>query len=168
MSTNTTSTSDRSEVDSPTSSPAQENEGSQKGETVSPFAAEFPDREGIARFPNEFFAALPGAAEFPKTTARAPSPNEVDLRVPSGSAPGTAIPDYQREMFTPPAVPNPGTVSAHPEMQWPVPIGPLNESDFHAIAASLTGVTALVPHVPTPALPNPSLSSFGEETSGPW
>jgi len=171
MSTNTTSTSDPSEADSLTSSPAQP-EGAQKRETVSPFAAALPDPAVIAWLANEFFAALPGAAEFPKTIARAPSPDEVDLRVPSGSGPRTAIPDYQREMFTPPAVPTPNPVSAHPETQWSVPTGTLNEADFHAIAASLTGVTALVPHVPTPpsppAIPNPSVSSFGEEKSGPW
>ena len=58
MSINTTSTSDRLQAASLTSSPAQE-EGAQKIESVSPFAVALPDPAVIARLANEFFAARP-------------------------------------------------------------------------------------------------------------
>src|SRR5580658_1870595 len=101
MSINTTSTSDRLQAASLTSSPAQE-EGAQKVESVSPFAVSLPDPAVIARLANEFFAALPGAAEPAGANLPAVSPNEVDLHqaglsVPSGSVPRTFVPDYPRE-----------------------------------------------------------------------
>jgi len=184
MSTNTTSTSDRlggrfddrSEADSLTSSPAQK-DGVQKVESASPFAAALPDPVVLARLANEFFAALPGAAAALGATAPAASPNEVDLRLPSGSTPRISAPDYPREMFSFPAAPNAGSApgldhSGLPQMPWTVPTEALNEADFRAIAASLAGVMALVPQVPTPAsppaTPGPS-SSFPEaEKAGPW
>jgi cysteine desulfurase/selenocysteine lyase len=169
MSTNTTSTSDRFEADSLTSSPARE-EGVQKV-SASPFATALPDPAVLARLANEFFAALPGAAEPLGASVRAASPNEVDLRVPSGSFPRTSVPDYPHEMFSFSAVPNPGSVPGLPQT---VPTGALNEADFRAIAASLAGVVALVPEVLTSASPSaiPSLASslsFLEgEKAGPW
>jgi len=171
MSTNTTSTSDRLAADSQASSPAQENEGGQKVDSVSPFVATIPDPAVIARLANEFFAALPGATESPGASAPIASPNEVDLRAPSGSAPKTAVPDYQREFFSLPAVPNPGSVQGIPST---MPTGALNEADFQAIAASLAGVLALVPQVPSPvtATPSPSVSppqgNLEGEEPGPW
>jgi len=163
MSTNTTSTSDRFEADSLTSSPARE-EGVQKVESVSPFAARLPDPAVIARLANEFFAALPSAS------VPAASPNEVDLRVPSGSVPRTSVPDYPREMFSFPGVPNSGSVPELPELPSTVPTGALNEADFRAIAASLADVVALVPQVPTPASPPATLRSSSSvlEEKGPW
>jgi cysteine desulfurase/selenocysteine lyase len=165
MSTNTTSTSDRFEADSLTSSPAQE-EGVQKV-SGSPFAA-LPDPAVLARFANEFFAALPS------TSVPVASPNTVDLRAPSGSIPRTSVPDDPREMFSVPGVPNSGSVSGLPDMPSTVPTGALNEADFRAIAASLAGVVALAPHALTPAspfaIPRPwssSLSLEGEK-AGPW
>jgi len=166
MSTNTTSTSDRFEADSLTSSPAQE-KGVQKV-SASPFAATLPDPAVLARLANEFFAALPGAAEPLGASVPAASPNDVDLRVPSGSAARTAVPDYQREMFSFPGVPNSGSVPGLPDMASTVPIGALNEADFRAIAASLAGAVALVPQVPTPAILSPSSSSLEGEKAGPW
>jgi cysteine desulfurase / selenocysteine lyase len=170
MSTNTTSTSDRFGADSLTSSPAQE-EGVQKV-SASPFAAALPDPAVLARLANEFFAALPGAAEPPGASVPAASPNEVDLRVPYGSAARTAVSDYQREMFSFPGVANSGSVPGLPEMPSNVPIGALNEADFRAIAASLAGVMALVPQVPTPAFSpailSPSSFSFEGEKAGAW
>ena len=164
MSINTTSTSDRFEADSLTSSPAQE-EGVQKV-SGSPFAGARPDPAVLARLANEFFAALPGAS------VPVASPNEVDLRVPSGSIPRTSVPDYPREMFSFPGAPNSGSVPGLPEMPSTVPIDALNEADFRAIAASLAGVVALVPQVPTPASPSailsPSTSSLEGEKAGPW
>src|SRR5580658_10448951 len=124
MSTNTTSTSDRFEADSLTSSPAQE-EGVQKV-SGSPFAA-LPDPAVLARFANEFFAALPS------TSVPVASPNTVDLRAPSGSIPRTSVPDDPREMFSVPGVPNSGSVSGLPDMPSTVPTGALNEADFRAI-----------------------------------
>src|SRR5450432_1570609 len=103
MSTNTTSTSDRFEADSLPSSSAHK-EGAPNVEGVSPFAAAIPDPAVIARLANEFFAAMPGASAPLDERVSPTSPNEVDLRVPSGSA-RTAVPDYQREMFSSPAVP---------------------------------------------------------------
>jgi cysteine desulfurase/selenocysteine lyase len=170
MSTNTTSTSDRFGVDSQTTSPAQENEGEQKV-SASPFGAMLPDPAVIARLANEFFAALPGAAEPSGASVPAASPNEVGLRVPAGSAPKAAVPDYQREVFSFPAAPNPGTLPAIPVIPSTAPIDALNDADFQAIVASLTGVTSLVPQLPTPASPpatSPSLSSIEGEKAGPW
>jgi cysteine desulfurase / selenocysteine lyase len=167
MSTNTTSTSDRSKVGMQRSSPGQE--GAREVESVSPFSVVLPDAAVIARLANEFFAALPGAAETPGASAPG-SPNEADLRLPSGSAPRTAVPDYQREIFSSPAVPSPGAVSGLSQM----PMAALNEADFQAIAASLADVMALVPPVPTPAFSpavqsHPSSSSSLEgEKAGPW
>jgi cysteine desulfurase/selenocysteine lyase len=140
MSTNTTSTSDRVEADSLTSSPAQE-EGVLKF-SASPLAAALPDPAVLARLANEFFAALPGAG------VPAASPNEVDPSVPSASVPRTSVPDYPREMFSFPGVPNSGSVPGLPEMPSTAPMGALNEADFRTIAASLAGVVSLVPQFP--------------------
>jgi cysteine desulfurase / selenocysteine lyase len=165
MSTNTTSTSDRFEADSLASPPAHE-EGAQKFVGASPFAAALPDPAVLARLANEFFAALPSAS------VPVASPNEVDLRAPSGSIPRTSVPDYPREMFSFPGVPNSGSVPGLPDMPSAVPIGVRNEADFRAIAASLAGAVALVPQVPTPAspsaIPSPSSSSLEGERAGPW
>jgi cysteine desulfurase / selenocysteine lyase len=189
MSTNTTSTSDPFEADSLTSSRAQE--GAQKVGS-SPFAAALPDPAVIARLANEFFAALPGAVQPLGASVPAASPNEVDLhradlhqadlRVPSGSVPRTFVPDYPREMFSFPGVPNPGVPNLGvpnsssfpglPEMPSTVPVGGLNEADFRAIAASLAGAVALVPQFPNPAspsaIPSPMSSSLEGERAGPW
>src|ERR1700722_14062759 len=144
MSTNTTSTSDRLEADSLPSSPAQEG-GVPKAESLSPFAVALPDPAVITRLANEFFAAVSSAAQRPGASVGAASPNEVDLRVPSGSAPRTSVPDYPREMFSFPAVPNAGFVPGLSEMPSTLPIGALNEADFRAIAASLADVVGLAP-----------------------
>src|SRR5271165_3116285 len=104
MSTNTTSTSDRFEAGSLTSSLAKE-EDVGKVESASPLVATLPDVATIARLANEFFAALPGAEQSTASSVPAASPNEVDLRVPSGSAARTGVPDYPREMFFFPGVP---------------------------------------------------------------
>src|SRR5271156_2532529 len=114
MSTNTTSTSDREGADSLTSSPAREERAQMA--SVSPFGATFPDPAAIARLANEFFAALPGAAEPPDASVPAASPNEVDLPVPSESAARITVPDYQRDIFSFPAVPNSGSVPGLPQM----------------------------------------------------
>jgi cysteine desulfurase/selenocysteine lyase len=175
MSTNTTSTSDRVEADSLTAPPAPE-EGAQKVESASPLVAALPDPAVLARLANEFFAALPGATDPLGASMPAASPHEVDLRAPSASAPSTAVPDYQRETFSFPAVPDPGSVQRNapglPQMPSTVPTGALNEADFRAIAASLAGAVALVPQVPAPAsppaMPNPSSSSREGEKAGPW
>ncbi|MGA1986389.1 MAG: hypothetical protein ABSG72_08965 [Candidatus Sulfotelmatobacter sp.] len=123
MSTNTTSTSDRIEADSLTSSPAQE-EGAQRV-SGSPLVATLPDPAVIARIANEFFATLPGASAPPGASVEAASPNGVDLRAPSGSAARTAVPDYPREMFSFPALPNSGSVPGLPQVPWTVPTGAL-------------------------------------------
>jgi cysteine desulfurase / selenocysteine lyase len=175
MSTNTTSTSDRvdgrARAGSLTSSPAQE-EGVQKI-SESPFVAVLPDPAVLARLANEFFAALPDAADAPRAGTPAASPNEVDLRqadlrAPSSSTPQTAVPDHQREMFSFPAVPNPGAIPGFPT----TPTGTLNEADFRAIAASLAGVVGLVPQFPTPAsppaIPGASSSSLEGANAGSW
>src|SRR6202453_3388008 len=170
MSTNTTGTSDPFAADSLASSAAQES--TQKVGSESPLAAALPDPAVIARLANEFFAALPGTAEPQNASGPAASANEVDLRLPSGSAPRTAVPDYQREMFSFPAAQNSGSVPALPQTPSTLPIGALNEADFQAIASSLAGMVALVPQFPTPAappaIPSPSLSSLEGEKTGPW
>src|SRR5271154_2430178 len=186
MSTNTTSTSDRSETGSLTPSPAQE-EGVQEVESTSPFVAGLPDPGVIAQLANEFFAALPGAADLLGASAPAASPNEVDvhqvdlhqddLRVPSGSAPRTFVPDYPRQTFSFPAVPNPGVPNSGsfpglPQLPSTVPTAALSEADFRAIAASLAGAVGVVPQVPIPAFSsaavNPSSSFLEGEKTGPW
>src|ERR1035438_6636330 len=168
MSTNTTSTSDRLEADSLTSSSAHK-EGTQNVESVSPFAAALPDPAVIARLANEFFAALPGAAEPPGASVPSASPNEVDLRVPSGPIPRTSVPDYPREMFSFPGVPNSGSVPGLPQMSSSPPTGAMGEADFRAIADSLAGVMALVPRFPAAApaseMPGSSSSRSEEHTS---
>jgi len=172
MSTNTTSTSDRIEADSLTSSPAQE-EGAQRV-SGSPLVATLPDPAVIARIANEFFATLPGASAPPGASVEAASPNGVDLRAPSGSAARTAVPDYPREMFSFPALPNSGSVPGLPQVPWTVPTGALNESDFQTIAASLADVVALVPQFPSaaPESAMPASSSSPSlpngEKAGPW
>ena len=169
MSTNTTSTSDRFEADSLTS-PAQE--GAPKVERALPFVATLPDPAVIARLANEFFAALPGATEPLGASAPAASPNEVHLGAGSGSIPRTSVPDYPRQMFSFPGVPNSGSVPGLPDTPSTLPVGTLNEADFRAIAASLADVVALVPQAPTPvfpsAIPSPSSSSLEGERAGPW
>jgi cysteine desulfurase/selenocysteine lyase len=171
MSTNTTSTSDRLEADSLTSSSAHK-EGAQNVESVSPFAAALPDPAVIARLANEFFAALPGAAEPPGASVPSASPNEVDLRVPSGPIPRTSVPDYPREMFSFPGVPNSGSLPGLPQMSSSPPTSAMGEADFRAIADSLAGVMALVPQFPSPtspsAIPSPSSSSLEGERAAPW
>src|ERR1035441_570628 len=170
MSTNTTSTNDRIEADSLTLSPAQE-ESVQKA-SASPFVATLPDPAVIARLANEFFAALPGAAEPPGASVPVASPNEVDLRVPSGPIPRTSVPDYPREMFSFPGVPNSGSVPGLPQMSSSPPTGAMGEADFRAIADSLAGVMALVPRFPAAApaseMPGSSSSFLDGEKSGPW
>jgi len=171
MSTNTTSTSDRLQAASLTSSPAQE-EGAQKIESVSPFAAVLPDPAVIAKLANEFFAALPGAPAPPDASVSAFSPDEADLRAIPGKLPQTTVPDYPREMFSFPTAPNPRPVPGSPNLPSSPPADLLNEADFKAIAASLAGVVTLVPHVPTPAspsaIPSPSPSFLEREKAGPW
>jgi cysteine desulfurase / selenocysteine lyase len=169
MSTNTTSTSDRFEANSLTSSLAKE-EGVQKV-GGSPFAAALPDPTVLARLANEFFAALPNAAE-PLGGSVPAASNEVDLPVPPGSTARTALPDYQRDTFSFPAVPNSGSGPGLPDMPSAVPTGALNEADFRAIAASLAGAVALLPQALPPASPSAihslSPSSLEGEKAGPW
>jgi cysteine desulfurase / selenocysteine lyase len=149
MSTNTTSTNDRLKAVSLTSSASQE-EGVRKVESSVPSVAVLPDPAVIARLANEFFAAMPGASP---ADAAAATPNEVDLRPISGAAPRIAAPDSPREVFSPPSTRG------------------LDESDFHAIAASLAGITALVPPVPvaasSPVKPDSPFVTEGEK-AGPW
>jgi len=87
-----------------------------------------PDPAAIAKLANEFFAALPGAASPANAALSSPSPNAAE---PIPVAP-PGVPDYPREMFSFPAVPNAG-VPQPPSS----PTSALNESDFRAIAASL-------------------------------
>jgi cysteine desulfurase/selenocysteine lyase len=109
--------------------------------------AAVPDPAVIARLANEFFAALPGAT----------------------------APDYPREIFSVPAVPNPRAVvpgiPGVPTPPSPPPSGALNEADFRAIAASLAGEMPLAPQIPTaappPAMPG-STSSVDGGKGGPW
>jgi cysteine desulfurase/selenocysteine lyase len=171
MSTNTTSTSDRLEADSLTSSSAQK-QGAQNAERVSPFAAALPDLAVIARLANNFFAAMPGASAPLDARVSPASPNEADPRFVSGAVPRTAVPDYPREILSSPAVPNSGSVPGFPQMSSTPPTGAIGEANFRAIAASLAGVTALVPQFPA-AAPAPTItsspsSSLDGEKSGPW
>src|ERR1035438_350410 len=115
MSTNTTSTSDRLEADSLTSSSAQK-QGAQNAERVSPFAAALPDLAVIARLANNFFAAMPGASAPLDARVSPASPNEADPRFVSGAVPRTVVPDYPREILSSPAAPNSGSVPRVPQM----------------------------------------------------
>jgi len=171
MSINITSTSDRLEADSLTSSSAHK-EGAQKVETVSPFAGTLPDPAAIARLANEFFAAMPGAPAPLDARVSTASSNEPDPRFVSGALPRTVVPDYPRETFSSPAVPDSGSVPGVPHMSSASPTGAMGEADFRAIAASLASVTALVPRfpaaVPAPAIPGSSSSLLDGEKSEPW
>jgi cysteine desulfurase/selenocysteine lyase len=171
MSTNTTSTSERSQADSLPSSSAHK-EGAPNVEGVSPFAAALPDLAVIARLANEFFAAMPGASAPLDARVSPALPNEADPRFVSGVVSRSAVPDYPREMFSSPSVPSSGAVPGSPQNPSNVHIGALNEADFRAIAASLAGVVALVPQAPAtapaPAMPGPSSSLLNGERADPW
>jgi cysteine desulfurase/selenocysteine lyase len=122
-----------------------------------------PDPATIARLANEFFAALPGAASPAGASASSASPN--NMGVPP-SAPSAGVPDFPREVFSSPTVPA-GAVAGIPRP----PTAALNEADFRAIAASLSGATALVPPVAAagpPSLPGSSSSSIEVQKGGPW
>jgi cysteine desulfurase / selenocysteine lyase len=144
-----------------------------------------PDPAVIAKLANEFFAALPGAAPgtlpgtLPDAVTPPASPTDVDLRGVSGAAPHAAVPDYPRETFSVPGMPNQASIPGGPQMPSSPPTGVLNEADFRAIAASLAGATPLVPQVTSvappststaSALPGSSSSSLSPdgEKGGPW
>ncbi len=165
MSINITSTSDRVATDAPTSSStpeAAQEEGTKKYQGVSALMSAVPDPAAIAKLANEFFAALPGAASPANAALSSPSPNAAE---PIPVAP-PGVPDYPREMFSFPAVPNAG-VPQPPSS----PTSALNEADFRAIAASLAGALPLAPQVraaaPPAAVPASS-SSVAAESGGPW
>jgi cysteine desulfurase / selenocysteine lyase len=166
MSINITSTSDQLATDSPTSSStpaiAQE-EGTKKYQGVSPLMSAVPDPAVIAKLANEFFAALPGATA-PPNVASSPSADQAGT-IPA--APGAAVPDFPRGMFSFPAVQN-----AVPNVpQLPASTGALNEADFRAIAASLAGELPLAPQVTAaapPAVMPFSSSSSDAGSAAPW
>jgi cysteine desulfurase/selenocysteine lyase len=165
MSINITSTSDPLATDAPTSSStpaAAQEEGTQKYQGISALMSAVPDPAVIAKLANEFFAALPRAAA-PASLALSPSPNA------AGTIPATppVAPDYPREMFSSPGVPN-AAVQQPPSA---APTGALNEADFRAIAASLAGALLLAPQVSSadpPATGHLSSSSVDAGNGGPW
>jgi cysteine desulfurase / selenocysteine lyase len=160
MSINITSTSDRLATDSPTSSPAPaavQETGTQQYSGVPAAMTALPDPTVIAKLANEFFAALPGAP--------AGSPNDASPRAIPGAAPPAAVPDYPRETFSVPAVPNQRSIPGGPQLPSSPTAGVLNEDDFRAIAASLAGVMPLASQAP--ALPAASSSVDGGK-GGPW
>jgi cysteine desulfurase/selenocysteine lyase len=140
-----------------------------------------PDAAVIAKLANEFFAALPGtlpgAVTPPNASVSPASPTDFDLCGMSGATPHAAVPDYPRETFSLPAVPNQRSVPGGPQLPLSPPTGAMNEGDFRAIAASLAGATPLVPQVtsgahsstmPASAIPGSSSSSFDGDKGGPW
>jgi cysteine desulfurase / selenocysteine lyase len=162
MSINITSTSDPLVTDGPTSSStpatAQE-EGTQKYQGVSALMSAVPDPAVIAKLANEFFAALPGAP-VPPNAPSSLSPPQAEA-IPA--APGAAVPDYPRGMFSFPAAPNAPQPTS--------PASALSEADFRAIAASLAGELPLAPQVTTAAPPAAiplSTSSADAGSGGPW
>src|SRR5208282_1753852 len=168
MSINITSTSDPLATDAPTSSSTQaaaQEEGTQKYSGVSGLMSAVPDPAMIAKLANEFFAALPGVAS-PASVA-APSPSEAGA-IPA--ALGAAVPDYPRETFSTPAVPNQRSVPGGPQLPSSPPSSVLTEADFRAIAASLAGATPLAPQVSTAAPPPAVTGSSPSSTDGggPW
>jgi cysteine desulfurase/selenocysteine lyase len=127
-----------------------------------------PNPAVIEKLANEFFAALPGAASPANAQSPSASPNQ-PVAIPG--APPTAVPDFPRAMFSFPAVPDPRVIPGIPSPPLQSPAGALNEADFRAIAASLSGATALVPTsvaVAPPALPGPATSSVEAQKGGPW
>jgi len=167
MSINTTSTSDRLATDSPTSSTSSESGLRHQG--VSGLMSAVPDPAVIAKLANEFFAALPGTVTPANAVVSSPSSPPTE----SGAIPAAprSIPDLPREMFSFPTVPNPPAASGVSLQPSPPPTGALSEADFRAIAASLSGATALVPPSATdapPALPGASASSVEAQKGGPW
>jgi cysteine desulfurase / selenocysteine lyase len=169
MSINTTNTSDRLGIDPRASSPAQE-ESRQKHEGVSALMAALPDPAVIAKLANEFFAALPGAAS-PDAAGSLPALNDVDLRGISTAGPPPTVPDYPREMFSFPAVPNAASALGQPQAASSPTTGVWNESDFHAIATSLAVAPATDPESPviTPlsAIHGSAPSFLDKEKAGP-
>jgi cysteine desulfurase / selenocysteine lyase len=168
MSINTTSTSDRIATDSVTSA-STEKEGSQRYEGVSRLISAVPDPAVIAKLANEFFAALPGAT-VPAKSAVSAAPNQPNA---NPEALPVSVPDYPRETFSIAAPPNSDRFTGAPHSPSPpvgVPAGTLDESDFHAIAASLAGTLPLNSQSSSAALPTPpvSSSSFDGEKDGPW
>ncbi|MGB8014198.1 MAG: family 2A encapsulin nanocompartment cargo protein cysteine desulfurase [Terriglobales bacterium] len=158
MSINITSTSDPLATDAPTSSSttAVTQEDTQKYPGVSALMSAVPDPAVIAKLANEFFAALP-AATLPSQGAIPAAPQ--------------AVPDFPREVFSSPAVPNPPAVAGVPLPPSQSPTAPLSEADFRAIAASLSGATAFASPstaAAPPALPGSSSSSVEAQEGGPW
>jgi cysteine desulfurase/selenocysteine lyase len=169
MSTNTTSTNERIAADTLTveGTPGRAQDA-QKYQDLSAAFASLPDPAEIARLANEFFAALP--AQSPSAFS---PPGEVDLgAIPASAPPPGEVPDLPREVLSFPAVPSVPSVPGAPGLPSSPPFAPLNEADFHAIAASLAGATALVPQPTTvvqqPGLPATSSHFFDGEKGGPW
>jgi cysteine desulfurase/selenocysteine lyase len=167
MSINTTSTSDElAATDAPTSSSTSEagqEESTRRYQGVSALMSAVPDPAVIAKLANEFFAALPGGALPSSAALSSPSPNQAGA-VPA--APGAAVPDYPREIFSFPAVPKaeapPPSASAASALQ---------VADFRAIAASLAGALPLAPQVTAaapPAVMPGSSPPVDAENGGSW
>jgi len=187
MSTNTTNTNDRVAVDIPASAPAQET-GAEKYGGVSAATPSLPDMSVIAKLANEFFAARTGKsvpensdpadqyeiADAPPAQSTSTQSNVASWEESSGQRGGPwgdaqVFPHSSSlESFSFPVVP-PASAGGVPSSP---PAGPLGEADFRAIAASLAGITALVPHpaetAPQPEIPGKS-SNFAEGEKGdPW
>lgn len=178
MSTNTTSTSDRIATDTPTSSStpgsaqeAGQQEGTRRYEGISALMSAVPDPAVIEKLTNEFFAALPGAALPANPLPLSHPPDHPPEGAGAIPAVPSALPDFPREMFSFPAIPNPRAVAGVPVPPSSPPTGALNEADFRAIVSSLSGAIGLVPasaSAVSPVLPGVSSSSVETQKGGPW
>src|ERR1700678_2857501 len=171
MSINTTSTSDRIATGAPTTSSAQESlqpEDAQRHERASVPMAAVPDPAVIARLANEFFAALPEAASVESAQSSASPDRTHRHATPTpilGESPRAAVPDYPRETFSFPALPNQRSVPGGPQLPSSPPTGALSETDFRRIAASLASVLPLVPQASSTAPPTTVPSSVLSHSS---
>ncbi len=170
MSTNTTSTNNGSGSPNGASRPkATTSKASApvdvEGARYYPFGAiPLPDPATLERLANEFFLAMPkslgengGMADHPPSEAEAESEDIPVTTFPEGVSIRETAPEWA-----------PGAPGSPPATT----IGPLSETDLRAIAASLTGATAVVPGAPstapTPPVPGSPPDFLAEEKASPF
>lgn len=164
MSTNTTSTNNGTSngASRPKTGLSKKSAGSNEGARYYPFGAiPLPDPETIARLANEFFLSMP--KDVGDDSGLAAHPAEIE----SEEIPVTMFPEGVPSRDTPSSEWAPSVPVSSPSTT----IGPLNETDLRAIAASLAGATALVPGTPgtapTPPVPGSPPGFLAEANASP-
>ncbi len=167
MSINTTSTSERvvADIAAPARGPGKVQDVEQYSNMPASDPS-LPDPAVIAKLANEFFAALPG-----NSTAAFSPLGEIDLGAISAEFPPSGtVPDLAREVLSFSTIPSVPSGPVAPQSPLSAPFGPLNETDYRAIATSLAGSAGLASHpaVLAPVLPGASSDVFDGANTGPW